>query len=135
MDLRFVVSGTNLVPADEETHNEMQKWRSGETVHADFKRMRNPQFHRKFFSLCKTVFDSQEHFEDFDIFRKWLTMKCGFFDTVVTPANATIFLPQSISFGKMSQDEFEKLYSKAIDVSLKEFGIDEEIIRRVIDYA
>jgi len=94
----------------------------GTEVMLEYSLKRNPANHRRFFSFIKMTFDMQEFFDDMDIYRRWLTMKAGYYQTVVTPKGETIFLPDSIAFHKMPEEEFKKLFSKCIDVFLRELG-------------
>jgi len=109
----------------------------GTEVMLEYSLKRNPANHRRFFSFVKIAFDMQEHFEEIDIFRRWLTMKAGYFKTVVTPKGETIFLPDSIAFHKMPEEEFKKLFSKCIDVFLRELenGQTEHDLMQVIGYS
>lgn len=53
-----------------------------------------------------------------DAFRKYLTIKAGYFDTFHYPNGKFTVEAKSISFANMSEEDFGKLYSKTIDVIL-----------------
>lgn len=94
----------------------------GERVMVEYTKGRDYVNHKRFFAFIKQTFAMQEFYDDMDIYRKWLTMKAGYFDTAVTPAGVTLFLPQSIAFEKMEESEFRELFSKCINVFIKELG-------------
>jgi len=118
----FTRSGDNLIPKDAETMAYVSRRKPGEVIVAEIKIARNYENHKRFFAFLDMTFGMQEHFEVEEAYRKWLTMKCGYFDTIVAPNGKTIFIAKSISFENMPEDEFQKLFSTAIDIFLKEFG-------------
>ncbi len=129
-------SDLELIPHNQETLNWMSKRKPGQVISANIKEVRNYENHKRFFSFINTTFDMQEHFDNVKIYRKWITMKAGYFDTIVTPKGDTLFIAQSLSFADMDEDKFKELFSTAIDVFLKELGngIIESDLMRVIDY-
>ena len=133
----FRVSGDlELVPHNPETQKYMLNRKEGEVIVAEIKRARNYENHKRFFSFIDATFDIQRHFDTPEAYRRWLTMKCGYFSTIVAPNGNTIFVADSIAFENMEEDEFKKLFSTAIDVFLKELGkgVSEQELMRVIDY-
>jgi len=124
------------VPHDQQTLDWMAKRKAGEIISADVKLSRNYEQHKRFFSFLNKTFDMQEHFDNFESYRKWITMKCGYYTPIVCPNGNTIFVAESISFDNMDEEKFMTLFSSAIDVFLAEFGkgIDEAELMRVIDY-
>jgi len=124
------------IPHDEKTVEWMVKRKPGEIFSFEVKNARNYENHKRFFSFIDQTFDMQEHFENKEIYRKWITMKCGHFDTIVTPKGDTIFAAKSIAFERMEEEEFKELFSSAIDVFLRELGKDvsEHELMKVINY-
>jgi len=110
---------------------------------ASISKPRNIQFHRKYFALMKYAFDCWELPEvtyqgrpidkendiyyfngmpvekNYETFRKNIQILAGFGDPVFTLKGELRFESRSISFGSMSEDEFESLYSSVINVILK----------------
>jgi len=123
-------------PNDEETQKYFKNRKPGVVIVAEVKIARNYGNHCRFFKFLETTFDMQDFYTEEKHYRKWLTMKCGYYDAIVTPKGDTIFVAQSISFENMEEPEFKKLFSSAINVFLKEFGqgMTEQEILRVIDY-
>ncbi|WP_418131425.1 DUF1367 family protein [Variovorax sp. 278MFTsu5.1] len=121
-----------LMPIGPEANELLPKLKIGQQVWVDVVRARNTAFHRKWFSLVGLAFDNWEppviesgRFagfqpeKDFDTFRKDITKLAGFVDVNVSITGHAIVTARSISFDKMEQDEFEKLYSATINVLLR----------------
>lgn len=89
----------------------------GDVVMADIKRSRNPGFHRKAFEMLRTVFDNQDHFEDFDKFREWLQIKAGIVDTTIGPDGETYYKVKSLAWHNMDDIEFERTYQALISAA------------------
>lgn len=110
---------SELVPEDAEEFARVPK---GARVMVEYVQKRNYENHKRFFAFIKLTFDMQDHFDDADVYRRWLQMKAGYFQTVVTPKGETIFLPDSIKFEKMDETEFRRLFEKCITVFVRELG-------------
>ena len=127
----------HLCPADDRSRETLRTVHAGEVFKINFKRNRDYQKHKRFFSFLQSTFDMQDHFTEFANYRHWLTMKAGHYTTIVAPNGNTIFQPKSISFDAMEEDEFKELFSTCIDVFLRELGngITQDEILRVVDYS
>jgi len=123
-----------LMPASESDRELLDKIKTGDTVKLKLTRPRNIRFHRKYFALLNLAFDYwevPEHGEgsalkermpiekNFDTFRANIAVKAGYYIATYTLAGDVRMEAKSISFGSMSEDDFEKLYSASIDVILK----------------
>lgn len=133
MKISLIKANGILFPVGEQSTEDFNRLENKEYVFSVTLK-RNHAFHRKAFALFKAIFDSQEYFDDFDIFRKYLTMKAGRFITFETP-KGIMFLPESISFEKMEQDDFEKLFQAVITFAVKEYGQDENVLNQIMDFA
>jgi len=134
----FLIKDNNnsLIAADEDTWNYLYKLKPGTVVKQEITKVRNYKQHKRFFSFLNMTFDMQDFFTEFKAYRYWLVLKCGYFDIIIAPNGSQMFKPKSISFESMDEDEFEKLFSTAIDVFLRELGkgmADEELLQ-VIGY-
>ena len=96
-----VDSDFSLIPKGADTMKYVLNRKAGDVIRADIKISRNYENHKRFFSFLSATYDMQEHFEQPEAYRKWLTMKAGYFDTIVAPNGNTIFMPQSIAFDAM----------------------------------
>lgn len=118
-----------FVPAYNSGYEKAKRFKPGETVLADITRPRNIGFHRKFFALLNMGFENQEKYDNFEDYRAVHIMKAGFY-RVIEVDRGVVYLPKSINFANMDGVEFEKLYSKMIDVLIKELGLDQEAIEK-----
>ncbi len=129
-------SDLELIPHNQETLDWMSKRKAGEIISADIKQVRNYENLKRFFSFVNDTFDMQDHFTAKEAYRRWLTMKAGYFSTLVTPKGDTLFIADSVSFEKMNEEEFKKMFNTCIDVFLQELGkgISESDLMRAINY-
>lgn len=149
----LIRSEVGLLPADDATREWFGKLRIGSSVVAKVSSPRNPLFHRKFFALLNYAFehwaDEQSKYAlgleykgervqpDFERFRKDITILAGKHHAVVNIKGEVRVEADSISFGSMAEDEFQKLYSQVIEVLLtrvfKASHWTEQALRDVID--
>ena len=131
-----------LIAGDNEAMEVLAKWKAGDAIRCKVSKMRNPQFHRKWFALVTYAFDHWEPPEpdptfwgrlttrlglseppdpekNFDRFRKDVTISCGYYDLVYDIKGNIHANAKSISFGKMDEHEFSELYEKTISFLLK----------------
>lgn len=119
-----------LVPHDEAAAAFIQKMKAGELTHADFKRVRNYKFHKKFFALLDFAFEQWEPSGELtyqgmpvaknkERFRKDLIILAGFYESTVNLKGDIRLEAKSISFGLMNEIEFEQLYNATVDVVLR----------------
>lgn len=125
-----------LIPVDEEGRKYIYNRKVGDILSCDIKVARSyPQLKRfmKFIQIC---YDMQEHFTQPEAFRYWLTMKAGYFDTIVAPNGKTVFKAHSLAFDNMDEDVFQKVFSDCIDAFLKEFGngLTEDALLEIIGF-
>lgn len=122
-----------LRPADEEAEALIKKFAQGEILKADVRRFRNYRFHCKFFALLTFAFNlwcergtgqgieykGQHALPNFEQFREDVTILCGYYEMSVRLDGTVRIKAKSIAFANMKQEEFDKLYDKAIDVILR----------------
>jgi len=126
------VTAGALVPADDESREALQSWKLGQGVRVKVTRVRNGKFHRKWFALIGVAFDAwADRLPPLHIvagravkpnrerFRKDVTVLAGHFDPVWNIDGDMRLEPRSIAFGSMDADEFDRLYSRTIDVILQ----------------
>lgn len=147
-----------LRPATEEDQQKIRSMKAGEEYKATVVLPRNRDHHRKFFSLMNLVFSNlPEHLTceraivnnegekemvpgiqimDDLIFE--IKLQMHHFDRYVTLDGTVEFRPKSISFTKMDQDEFNKFYSRTIDIVLQKFlpgtnreALEDEVLRYI----
>jgi len=125
-----------LVAHDEPTRKYILRRRPQQIITADIKQTRSYPQLKRFMSFVNCTFDMQDHFDTVEAYRYWLTMKAGYFDTIVAPNGNVMFKARSISFEEMEEQEFVKMFSAAINVFLKELGkgLTEKQVMTAIDY-
>ena len=129
MEVNLIKTAGGLIPTDPDSEKWYRKIKIGGMVHSKFTLYRNPKFHRKFFALLNIAYDNWEPGEinskygvpekNFKRFRKDLAILAGYYHLVIRLDGTTRPQADSISFASMDQAEFEKLYSKTIDVLIK----------------
>lgn len=119
-------TGYALMPAHQQDLDAITKLPAGQPLRVKVTRMRNVQFHRKYFALLNYAFDCWTPDEanmvgekNFDRFRKDIIILAGFYECYVRLNGETRIEPKSISFTNMDQDDFDALYDKTIDVIIK----------------
>lgn len=128
--------GKTLLPADLESEKLLEHMPQKKIMRVKYNFIRNAAFHRKGFALLQTLFDIQEHFDQFEPFRKWLVAKAGFFKTYTAPNGYVFFEAESLAWGSMDDARFAKVYNAVIDTFLKEFPhITKADLERVLEYA
>jgi hypothetical protein len=129
MQIYLTKTMIGLIPSDEKSREWFDKIKLGEAVHADFKKVRNYRFLKKYFALLNIAFDHWEPGQinskygtpekNFDRFRADVTILAGYYESTIRLDGSVRIEPKSISFARMSESEFKELYSKTIDVLIK----------------
>lgn len=103
----------------------------GEFALIEFIFPRNSKFHRKFFAMLNFAFDAWEPdrkrktykgrpvAKNFDRFREDVLILAGFSEQTFDLRGNMKLRAQSISFAKMDDAEFERVYSAVVDVILE----------------
>ena len=123
-----------LTPLYNSGYDSYQKLKIGWEGEVTFKQVRNYEFHKKFMALINMAFENQEKFNNVTHYRKYLTCKAGFYTAYETD-KGTFIEADSISFASMDEIQFAELYSKMLDVIIKELGITgEEVAQNIVDF-
>jgi len=117
--LRNTING--LIPLYPSDFDEKRKLKLGQDYKANITNPRNYEFHKKFFALMNIGHENTSLEMPFDTYRRYIIQKAGYFKSYATP-KGVYFEADSISFASMSQDKFEELYSRVIDVIIKDIG-------------
>jgi len=121
-----------LVPADQKSCEFVDKLINNDVITSNFVKPRNYLFHKKWFALVKFAFDHWEptNLEDskwpdvipeknFDRFREDITILCGAFVSTYRIDGSIRIDAKSISFAKMNEEQFQKLFESTKMVILK----------------
>ena len=121
-----------LYPIDPDVIRFVQKLKAGTTVEGEFKRKRNIKMLRKYMALIRTIHEALPEPVEVEFrgkvinpewteesTRKWLAVRCGYYHVLGLPNGKVQIEADSISFAKMDEETFEKLYNATIDAALK----------------
>lgn len=126
---RFIKEGALLAPFDSQTELWFNAQQAGKYFEVEIKHPRNYEFHKKYFALLDSTFP---HWnpplvpskwgipeKSFEQYREDLTILTGYYNLVPRLDGTPRPVAKSISFAKMSNDDFSLLYSKTIDAIIK----------------
>jgi hypothetical protein len=143
---RKIGDGT-LLAVNESDREALYRIKVGQIVRCEVTRSRSPRFHRKAFALFNYAYSRFEPVEtklngrmvtpqrDFDEFRKWLTIKAGFFDVIGYPDGSVRARAQSLSYANMEQEKFERVYSNVLNAAIEHvlLGETSDEVNRVVE--
>ena len=109
-------SGAVFLPLE----SDCESFPDGEYI-VELKKNRNVKNHRRYFTFMKLSFSMQDEFDEPEIWRKYLQMKAGFFDEIVTKKGIQ-YWPRSISWDELDEIEFKKLFNQVVNAFLKYYG-------------
>ena len=128
MKLNVVNTATGFVPETDSDYEAKRKLKRGAVYEITVKEMRNPKFHRLYFSLINLSWEylsePQRAFfkEDVNAFRKTVEVAAGHFEPVYSVARQSwLEMPKSIAFDKLSESDFHDLYERVKDVIYQTF--------------
>ena len=95
----------------------------------DFKKIRNPDFHRKGFALFNLGFqNTKEPITSLTSYRKFALKEAGHVDIIPT-SKGDLVLPKSLAFDKMDETEFKEVYNDVLNFVIRDIGATEEDIQ------
>jgi hypothetical protein len=109
--------GNRLGACDPMSADVITAMKHGEQVVATIRRARNPKHHAKFMALVGAVFENQDRYATFRQVLNAIKIGAGYYDkqpVVIGQFTVEVYLPKSISFASMPQDDFEQFYNKAV---------------------
>jgi hypothetical protein len=119
---------SGLMPGDPDSETWYQKIKVGTAISVETHTIRNYQFLKKYFALLKIGYDNWnpgkinskygEPKKNFERFRKDIAILSGHFEIVIRLDGTSRPEADSISFAKMSEEDFEKLYNETINIFL-----------------
>lgn len=108
-----------LVPANEQSLDELRKLKAGEWLLASVRKPRNVKHHRKWMALLQVCFPHQDMWPTFDSFRKAIQVALGHGEVVEAKDGRKYIEAASISFAKMDQTAFEEFYERGVKLVLE----------------
>ncbi len=123
-----------LVPLYDSDFEEKKKLKLDKIYKCDFTLPRNVDFHAKYFALINFGNKHTRLELPSDAYRHYIQMKAGFVNIVETP-KGLMYLPKSISFSAMAQDEFEEVYERVLRLITEDIGATkEDVIQALVDF-
>lgn len=125
-----------LRPAYDTDMEVFSKMPRNEPFEIEYKKKRNPKFHRKYFALMNLAHQNQDDYEHLDDVRRFVAVMAGFREEMVNKDTGEVFVtPKSISFDSMDELEFTDLYEKSKTVISRWIGVsNEEIEEEIMQY-
>lgn len=123
MKIYLLNTASGLRPMDDNDYEAKQKLKIGEIYKAEIKKVRNYNFHKKYFALINCTWeyltDKQQAFfkENKELFRKSIEVSAGYCDMIYSIDDKKwVDVPKSIAFDSMGEFEFIELYERVKDV-------------------
>lgn len=133
------------MPADDMALETFNAWKMGAVIHADYKQMRNGAYFRKWWAMVDFAFGywsetiEQKEYKgrpiqpSFERFRKDLTILAGYYCPVWNLRGEMRIDPESLKWGSMSEERFNKLYNDTFLYLLREVFNGKRAIRMSAD--
>ena len=133
----FTARNGCLVPADDDAVKAVHEVaRRGKGVLVKLHVPRNPRHHRLYWALLNEVCEAGGWGGTPETLSTWLKVATGHVETMIGPKGQTIYIPKSISFGAMPQNEFGPFFDAAISAVCERLlsGANEQALKqRVYD--
>lgn len=127
----------SLRPADVGGEDALRKIGQGELVMVEVKRPRNVRHHRKYWALVTLVWENidTDRYPTAEDLHAAIKIAAGLRTPIQLPDGTMGYIPGSIAFHKMSQDDFSAFFEKVCDLVCKHFlpGVTNEELRAEIE--
>lgn len=108
----------HYAPYDDKDYDLSKKIPEGDVIKGT--KSRNFKFHKKAFALLNLGFENQDKFELFEVYRKVIIIRSGFYDEAPTKDGEVYYIPKSLSFENMSAESFEEWYEATLNIIAKD---------------
>lgn len=120
--------GGDLIGWDAKDQDYIARLRPGESLECDTRKARNPAQHKKFFALFDASFHGQSKYTNPKDLMRELKIRAGWYDEYITQGGKVVYVPKSLSWGTMGDDEFKKFYNEAVVALAEMFGVEDVVI-------
>ena len=122
--IHLIKSKSSAVPADDDAQELFFKLKQGTIIAGETWTERAYWYHKKCFRLaCVVTKNNPGAYNDPYNFIKGLQFDVGSVNMVKRLSGEIVQTPKSIKFNKMSQNEFQKLFSDFVDVMMANLDI------------
>lgn len=83
---------------------------------------RDKHFHRMHLKMVRTLWDSQELFDDYDDFRKWSYIGIGHVTWVPGPDGQMVPIPKSIDYKSLDDEGIREIHTKSLAFFRSEYA-------------
>jgi hypothetical protein len=124
-----------LVPADARSEEVIKSLPFEKWLTAQISQPRNVKHNAKYWTLLSKVFANQEHFKSVDDLHTCIKVATGYSVTYQLKNGKKVVCPASISFAKMSQQDFNKFYEEVVQFITTEVipGLNSRDLEREIE--
>jgi hypothetical protein len=123
-----------FIPCDPFQADQVEQFR-GKEVMVKISVPRNLKFHKKFFALLGAARECSDTEFNAEQFRAYVICGSGWCDFIPGPDGVLIAFAKSISFAKMDDGEFERLYKGVLDFVFLNMAVSESDINRLLEFA
>lgn len=116
----------SLRPIDEAGEEVLRHLKTGDLVKVDVKRPRNVKFFRMFWVMMTLVHrnlsdELADEYPTVETLVAAFKISTGHRDVVALPTGQKVYIPKSISWAKMTEDEFSQFYDRCADIIAKHY--------------
>lgn len=126
---------TGWSPNDDEAVRVSRRWKPGESVVVDLKKPREHRSLRRYWGLCKLVFENSDKFKTIAQVHQYLKVRSGHCTQIVSESTGEVFLvADSIDYDTLEENEFQAVWRRVVDVVCEDIlpGITEAEIEAEI---
>jgi hypothetical protein len=125
--------GGTLKPVDASGETVLRKLKQGAIVSVEVKRPRNVKFHRMYWALVTLVWENMagDRYPTPETLHNAFKVMAGIRTQITLPNGDVGFIPGSIAFHAMTEDEFSAFYDRISDLVATHFlpGVDKDDLR------
>lgn len=131
---RFIRNMEGLAPGDVLSQDFLSTLKPGRDLLMTVRKPRNGRQHSLYWVLCSLIADNREGWISEDV-SDFFKMSCGHYRRVFDAHGNEHRFPKSISYGSMSQDEFNPFFNRCIDLTSERIipGLGESELRRELE--
>ena len=106
--------GSSLVAEDADSLDALAKIKDGSLVLVEVRRKRNLKHNRLYFALIRLVHENMEdrQYPTPETLHEAIKVACGVRTEFTLPNGTVGFIPGSIKFSEMTQDDFDRFYNR-----------------------
>jgi hypothetical protein len=93
----------------------VSKMSPGDLIEVEMVFPRSGPYHRRHFALEHSVFDAQDVFDDFEVFRHWVKIGAAWVVWMPDDKGGLVPIPKSVSYAEADQDEFQRFHASVVN--------------------